>query len=709
MSALDSATFGRKGVRLIRQTEAAECGTAALAMVANFHGLDIDLSVLRRHYAPSLRGAPIKSIMSVADDLGLTPRAVRSPLDEVPNLNMPAILHWNMNHYVVLERCKPGRKGFRALIHDPAGRSRWIDRDELSDQFTGVALELRPSENFERAEVRERLRLSQLWRRMTGWKRALAQTVILTLVLQLFVLASPYYMQLAVDSAVPANDKGLLNILAIGFALFALINAAVSVLRSYVLLNIGSAVGFGMAVNIARKLFRLRIDWFEKRHTGDILSRFQSILPVQQMLTTGALAALIDGAMAAFILLLMFYYSIGLTLVVLTAFALYLAVRLVTFTLQRRQQEANIVTEAAAQSVLIESIRGIATLRLFGKETERHAYWQTHMVDALNARIRLARVGIWQSTANTAIFAIENILVIWIAIRFVIDGDFSVGMVFAFIAYKLQFQSSATSLIDQGISFRMLDLHLERLGDIALAADDRGFEPGSGIPHELTGRLELRGIAFRYSESDPVVLKDLELIVEPGEHVAITGPSGGGKSTLVKVLLGLLEPQNGEILVDGMPVRQFGYRNYRSQIGAVLQNDTLFGGSLASNIALFDDEPDMARIVEAAQAAAIHSDILQMPMQYETLVGEMGSSLSGGQQQRVLLARALYRKPRILVIDEGTSHLDAATEATVNAAIRKLNVTRIIVAHRKETIAAASRILHMAGGRLMEAPAPPLG
>jgi len=706
MNALDTRMFGRKRVRLVRQTELTECGVAAVAMVAHYHGLSIDLSLLRRHYSPSLRGASLRSVMGVADNLGLTPRAVRLPLEEIPNLHLPAILHWNLNHYVVVEQCRPTRGGsFKALVHDPAGRSAWIEKAQLSERFTGIALELRPSDSFEVGQVRERLQLSQLWRRMTGLKRALAQTLVLTAVLQAFVLASPYFMQISVDSAVPSQDRGLVDVLAIGFALFAILNVAAMTLRAFVLLSISSLVGLGMNVNLARKLLRLQLDWFEKRHTGDILSRAQSIVPIQQMITSGTLSVLLDGVMAAFTLLLMFFYSPVLSAIALAAFALYASVRVVTFTVQRAQQEADIVASASAQSLLIESIRGIATLRLFGKEADRHALWQTQTVEAINSDIRLAKTGIWQNAANTLIFSIENILVTWVAIRFVIAGDFSIGMVYAFFVYKLQFQNSATSLINQAVSFRMLDLHLERLSDIALASEDMGFQGPAEGEQVLRGGILLRGITFRYGPSDPLVLKGIDLEIHPGEHVAITGPSGCGKSTLVKILLGLVEPEGGQMLVDGEPVAKFGYRNYRRQIGAVLQKDTLFGGSLANNIALFDDEPDMERITASARAAAIHEDITQMPMQYETLVGEMGSSLSGGQIQRVLLARALYRQPRILVIDEGTSHLDAAREAEVNEAIRALKITRVVVAHRRETIAAASRVLHMSGGMLSEAPA----
>jgi ATP-binding cassette subfamily B protein RaxB len=698
---LDLGFLTRARVRLVRQTEIAECGLASLTMVANYHGLDIDLGTMRRRFAPSLRGAALRSLIGLADKIGLTPRAVKLPLEQLANLHVPCILHWDMNHYVVLERVK----GDRALIHNPDGRSRWMPMAEVSNHFTGVALELRPSDNFETGKQRERLKLSQLWRRMTGMKRALAQVLVLSLVLQAFVLASPYYMQIAIDNALPALDNDLLTVLALGFGLFTLINAGATLLRSFVLLVAGTSLGFGLASNIARRLFRLPIDWFEKRHTGDILSRFQSILPIQNMLTQGAVAAIVDGGMAILTLALMVWYSPLLAFVALLAFALYGLVRFVSFAFEREAQEAAIITGGKEQTTLIETLRGMTTLRLFGRETLRHALWQTRLTDAVNADVRVARIAIWQQTANILIFGIENIVTIWLAIGFVIDGaGFSVGMVFAYMAYKTQFIQKAAALIDQGIAFKMLGLHLERLSDIALSDEDKSFGASADIETTLKGRIELRDIFYRYAPSDPLVLEGVNLTVEPGEHVAITGPSGGGKSTLVKLLLGLVEPDGGEVLVDGLPLARFGYKSFHGQVAAVLQEDSLFAGTLADNIALFDEAVDMERVVASAVAASIHDDIAKMPMQYETLVGDMGSTLSGGQKQRVLLARALYRQPKILVMDEGTAHLDAAHEQVVNAAIGAMGITRIIIAHRKETIEIAQRILVMVAGKLHEIP-----
>ena len=694
---LDLGIVARSRIRLVRQSEVSECGLACITMIANYHGLDIDIGAMRRRFAVSQRGVPLRALMNIADQVELTPRAVKVALESLDNLKLPAILHWDFSHYVVIERIKSGK----ALIHNPDGRTIWMAISEISGHYTGIALELQPSDNFEERSDRERLRLRYLWRRLTGIKRAIFQTIILSLVLQAYVLALPYYMQIAIDNALPAQDVDLLTVLALGFGLFTIINVGASMLRSYVLLVAGTSLGYGVANNIARRLFRLPVDWFEKRQVGDILSRFQSIAPIQRFLTEGAVAAVIDGSLAILTLLLMFIYNANLALIAVLAITLYGIVRYITFALQKSAQEAVIVEHGKEQSMLIETLRGITTLRMFGRETMRHAMWQTRLTDAVNADVQLARVGIWQETANKFIFGIENILTIWIAVSAVINGDgFSIGMVFAYIAYKTQFLEKSRSLMDQSIAFRMLSLHLERLSDIALTAEDAGFKEKIEAPATLGGSIELQNVRYRYSATDPYVLDDVNLKVTRGEHIAITGPSGGGKTTLAKIILALIEPEEGEVLIDDKPIAKFGRRNYQSQVSAVLQEDTLFSGTLNENIALFDDVPDREKVIKAAETAAIHDDIEKMPMQYETRIGEMGSTLSGGQKQRVLLARALYREPRLLVMDEGTAHLDSQYEARVNAAINALGISRIIIAHRRETIEAADRIVVMFEGQL---------
>jgi ATP-binding cassette subfamily B protein RaxB len=687
-----------RSLKLVRQSEVTDCGLACIAMVADHHGLAIDLGTLRRRFGVSSRGAALKTLMSVADRLGLMTRAVRLPLEAIGELQLPAILHWDMNHFVVVERTA----GSRALIHNPATRSAWMNMSEISRHFTGIAVEVSPADDFTPADIRQKLRLRDLWSRMRGVKRAVIQTVVLTLVMQAFVVASPYYMQLAIDQALPAMDANLMTVLAFGFALFTLINVAASVLRSFVLLSAGMSLSYGVGANLARRLFRLPIAWFERRHVGDILLRFQSIHPIQRTLTQGTIAALLDGFLAIFTLGMMFLYSPLLAIIGLTAFGGYAAVRAITFPLQRSAEEETIVANGREQSVMIESVRGMTTLRLFNRESSRHARWLTTLADATNATANLARIGIWQQALHTLIFGLEVVISAWIAVTLVMAGGFTVGMVFAYLAYKTLFLTRSASLIDELVSYRMLALHLERLSDIALSQEDRSFIAPAVPRRELQGRLELSGVCFRYGPADPFVLDGVNLIVEPGEHVAITGKSGRGKTTLVKVILGILEPNAGDILIDGVSLAQFGIRNFQDQVAAVLQDDNLFAGSLSDNIALFDDSPDQDQVVEAAKLAAIHDDICNMPMGYNSRVGDMGSALSGGQKQRVLLARALYRRPKLLVMDEGTAHLDAATERRVNSAIANLGITRIVIAHREETISAADTVYSASEGKIIK-------
>lgn len=685
---LDVGLLARNRVRHVRQSEVAECGLACLTMVAGFHGLNVDMAVMRRRFAPSMRGVSIRSLMTIADRLALTPRALKVPLHEIGSLALPALLHWNLNHYVVIERAV----GSKALIHDPAGSSRWMRLEDISKSFTGVALELQPASAFEAGDVRQRLRLSGLWTRIRGLKRAVAQTVLLSLIIQIFALVAPYYLQLAVDSALPELNLGFLAVLALGFGLFAVLNGLTTLLRSSVLLSIGSSFGYGLSANVARRLFRLPVDWFSRRRVGDVLSRFQSVVPIRKMLAEDAPAVVVDGVLAALTLSLMFVYSSTLSLVAITALVVYATARAVLFGPQRRAQEEVIVASGREQSVLIESLQGIRALRLSGSEALRHAVWQSRMTDAVNGNIRYQRLTNWQTAIQTTLFALENVASVWLAVGMVIGGGFSLGMVFAFLAYKTQFLTAASSLITKGADFKMLGLHLDRLSDIALAPEAPGFHTERDTRPDLRGGVELRDVHYRYGGDDPFVLRGVDLTVPPGGSVAITGPSGGGKSTLVQILLGLAEPTRGEVLVDGLPLPLFGYGSYHAQIAAVLQDDTLFGGSLSENISMFDEQPDAARVRECARTASIADDIEAMPMAYETLVGEMGSALSGGQRQRVLLARALYRRPRILVMDEGTSHLDEAREREVNEAVAAMGITRIIVAHRKETIASADRV-----------------
>jgi ATP-binding cassette subfamily B protein RaxB len=363
--------------------------------------------------------------------------------------------------------------------------------------------------------------------------------------------------------------------------------------------------------------------------------------------------------------------------------------------------EESILNKAKEQSNFLENVRGIQTIKLFGNESQRQSIWLNRYAEVVNADIRLGKLNISFVALHKLLFSFENIIVIYIGSMIFMNGGISVGMLLAFIAYKLQFTERVSNLIEQLIEFRMMRLHLERIADIALSAAEANRD-GEYLtaPVPVKGRLTLENICFRFSESDPYIISNLNLDIEPGDCVAITGASGSGKTTLVKIMLGLLQPASGTVRIDGHDITKLGLKNYRKKVAAVMQNDTLLAGSIADNIAFFEPEPNYLKIEKCARLASIHEDIVKMPMGYNALVGDMGSNLSGGQIQRLILARALYQQPMILFMDEATSHLDLENELKIANQVQNLEVTRIIIAHRPETIKKANRVYHLMEGKL---------
>lgn len=681
---------------LTYQSEAAECGLACIAMVANHHGHQLDLTTLRNRYSVSLKGANMQQLMLLANQLNMTARALKLELSELKNLRTPCILHWEMNHFVVLK--KVHRNGITIL--DPALGERRLTSAEVDKAFTGVALELTPGAEFRKIDERVQLGLTAFWSKMKGVVPALVKLFALSLLLQVFALASPYYTQLVVDEVLVSQDKPLLTVLALGFGLIMLIQVVVSVLRSWISLHLGTMMSMQMVTNLFRHLLHLPLSYFEKRHMGDITSRFGSLSAVQSLLTNSLVEGILDGIMVIIVFAMMYLYSPKLSLVVVIVVALYALIRWAFYWPMRQLTEENIVAGAKEDSVFMESIRGIQSIKLFGQQTQRLNIWQNRHAEAINSGYRLAKWGISASTANQLLFGVEGILIVYLAAHAVMDGSMTVGMLFAFMAYKSQFTGRMSALIGLVVQVNMTKLHLDRLADIALT--DKEDEGSANDGRELSGQLSLSNISFRYASNDPLLFNGLNLEVKAGENVAIIGPSGAGKTSLMKIMLGLSPSESGKVEVDGVDIRHFGLRHYRSQIAAVMQDDQLMSGTLAENISFFDSQMDMQQVMACAQLAGIHQDIAAMQMGYNALVGDMGSSLSGGQKQRLLLARALYRKPKILFMDEATSHLDVKLERYVNQAIKQLNMTRIIIAHRPQTILNAERIMQLYNGQLRD-------
>lgn len=681
---------------MIYQSEAAECGLACLAMMAGHYGLKLDLPALRSRYPVSLKGANLQQLMQLADQLQLAPRALKLELDEIKQLRMPCILHWNMNHFVVLLRVR--RQG--ALICDPAQGQRLVPLKELDQSFTGIALELTPTAEFQPKDERQSLGLNSFWQQSAGLGPALAKLLLLSLILQLFLLAAPYYSQLVVDEVLVSHDTPLLLVLALGFGLLLLLQNLTFALRSWVVLHLSSSLNLQMATNLFRHLLHLPVSFFEKRHMGDIVSRFGSLDSIREQLSSSLVEAVVDGVMALSVLLMMYLYSPKLAMVVCGAVLLYALLRLALYKPLKYRTEASIVSKAKEQSHFMETVRGIQTLQLFGQQSNRLSQWQNCYADAVNQQYRLGRWQIGYSTAQQLLFGLENILVVYLAAWAVLQTQMTVGMLLAFLAYKNQFSSRTAALIDRLIELRMVSLHLQRLADISLTAKEQ--DGGDASFRAISGQLQLHNLSFRYAATEPLLFQNLQLQVAAGEHIAIVGPSGCGKTSLLKLMLGLAVADSGSVTADSIDIRHLGLKHYRAQVAAVMQDDQLLNGSLADNISVFDSRPDWDFLVHCAMLAGIHQDIVQMPMGYNALVGDMGSSLSGGQKQRVLLARALYRKPKILFLDEASSQLDSAIEQQINKAIGELQLTRIVIAHRPQTILNADRVYLLERGKLSD-------
>ncbi|HXN14895.1 MAG TPA: peptidase domain-containing ABC transporter, partial [Usitatibacter sp.] len=572
---------------VVLQSEAPECGIACLAMVASFHGHRTDLSAMRLRLSPSLKGITLKHIAQIAETMGLTPRGVQVPLESLGKLRLPAVLHWDMNHFVVLTAVS----GRRITVHDPARGKRVLTRDEASRHFTGVAMEFTPTANFQKKDEREKIHSWQLLSVASGLKGTIAQILLLSFALEVFAIAMPFFLQLTVDRVLVGRDRDLLTVLGIAFCTLVVIQVAVSAVRAWVGVYLSTNINLRLLTTLFNHMLRLPLAWFEKRNIGDIVSKFRSVDAIQRTLTSTFVETAVDGIMVVLTIIVMAYYSVTLTAIVVAAALLYGLARWTFYYPQRYATDEQLAHEARSGTHFIETLRGMMAIKLNLRESERRSAYQNLVVDQTNAGVRVQNVGIVQRAANALVFGLENVIVIWLAALLVMEGKFTVGMLYAFIGFKLIFLTRINNLIDKWNEFRMLDLHAERIADIALSEPEsaKPSMPGEAVVGPLT--IEAKGLGFAYGP-EGFVFRKVDLTVAPGETVAIVGPSGCGKTTLIKVLVGLLTPTEGEVRVNGRNLADWNLSQYRARIGAVMQDDQLFVGTIEDNISFFDPDHD---------------------------------------------------------------------------------------------------------------------
>lgn len=685
-----------KRLPVIRQSEATECGAACLAMIAGYYGHHIDLPSLRRRFTQSLKGVRLSYLIELAESLGLACRPLRLEINELSRLQTPCILHWDLDHFVVLKEVR----GRRAVIHDPAVGERRLRFEELSQHWTGVALELSRGPTFKRKAPPSPVSLRKLAGSVHGLGKGLAIIFSLALLLELIGLLWPQFLQMTIDQVLADGDHNLLVFLGLSFLVLVVMQAVVSAMRTWTVMWLGTHFNLSWAGNVFQHLLRLPQDYFLKRHLGDIVSRFGAVKVMQQTLTTQFVGVIIDGVMASLTFAVMLVYSPLITGIVALALAIYAVMRILYYRVYFESNLSQITTQAKQQSVFMEAVRGVQTIRLHNRGPAHTARYLNATADALNTSIAVQKLDLVFGSVDSLTSGIERVAVSWVGAYLALGGKFSAGMLMAYVAYAEQFTSRASSLIDYVVQLKLLRLQAERLADIVLT-EPEAHTDAQWVGPEPEASIRFDKVSFRYAAGEPWVLKDCSFEIKAGESVAVTGPSGCGKSTLARLLLGLLDPQEGKITIGGVDLVQLGKRSWRDMVGTVMQDDTLFAGTIADNISFHDEAATPARIEAAARLAQIHDDIVAMPMGYHTLVGDMGSTLSGGQRQRVFLARALYKQPRVLVLDEATSNIGAACERQIAEMLHGMpQATRISITHRQETLARAERVLLVRQGRV---------
>ena len=690
--------FGARKLPFVAANELNECGLACLASISEYFDGPFSLADIRRMAPDSSRGATLLELRDVAERMGLAARGLRVSLDALSALATPAILHWDMNHFVVLEQVT--RRGI--VIMDPAAGRVTVPWGDVDRSFTGVALETRISAHWrKRSDRAKKVSAIKFVGSFARWKTDIWMIVALSLLLEILVLVVPMQIRLSVDTALQSGDGRLIWALAAGFGLVVLLQASVSVVRAWAVAVFGTRVGYELKDRFVRSLHRKSPRFFLKHHSADILSRSHSVDMIQHIVTAQLLQALLDLVMSLAIVALLFATVPVLAIVVVLFGAVNLAA---TGGLRRAAMEVSrrsLRVAAAADSLFLENARAARAIRLFGKESVRTSVWRNKFVDLTNLTLADGRLMLFSEQAARLATGLGNVALIAIGTHLVLVKSITLGTMLMVFMLSIFLAERIDNCIRYVMDLRHVQTHAERIDDVM--SDEDGSDGSEAMPpfsvdsgHGVS--IQLRDVWFRYGETSPWLLKGANITISPGESVAIVGPSGSGKTTLMNLMLGLLEPSKGEVLINGRNLRTIRSPDYSRVIGTVMQDDMLFQGTVAENISFFDSPIDMQRVAEVAQRANISREIEAMPMRYYSLLAEAATDISGGQRQRLFIARALYHQPRVLFLDEATSHLDTESEALVNRAITAMNITRVLIAHRETTIATADRVLALDPG-----------
>ncbi|ACA18135.1 ABC transporter related [Methylobacterium sp. 4-46] len=691
-------------VRTVLQAETMECGLACLAMVANAHRHDIDLPYLRSLFPVSRRGMSFAEIVEVAGQIGLDAQGLGiAQVDELGKLACPAILHWDGNHFVVLEKVARGQ----FHIHDPAFGPRIYAREDVERHFAGVALEFSRRVDFRAIRAARASTFWAVFRSCRGVEHTVAMVAVMSFATTLFALATPIFLQAAVDTVIPQFDLDLLNAVAVGLILFSGFEAASRWLRDVVTLRTATLFEVHFTRNVVGHALRLPLGFFEARHPGDLITRLSSIDQIKTFLISGFVSSLADGIMSVLLIAMMYYYSPSMAAASLATLVMAVAIRFATYPRIARTTTETLEARSEEQMRLLDGLKQIAALKA-GNTTEFFALkWLDSFSRFANASYRSRRYAIDADFALHLVFMLGTVATLYMGVTDVMKSTLSVGVLYAFFSLRTSFFTTMNTLIMSLLQISVMRVHYERLDDILYEAPEQASERSS-IDRAIRRGVALEGVRIQYGRGEKPLIDgiDLTLDVAAAESVAILGPSGCGKSSLLRVLASLAEPAQGQVLVDGRPLAQFGLHEYRANIGCVFADDRLFAGTVAENLAMYS--PDITRLqMEAAlSVVGLRDEVEALPQGYATFVSDESNLLSTGQRRRLILARALCRRPRLLLLDEVTANLDPVSEAKLVQALVRVPAAKVFVTHSPHLLPFVGRVLKVEGGRLVEMEGP---
>ena len=680
----------------VRQLAATDCGAACLAMVLGYYGRESTLDEVRQVTGTGRDGISARLLLDAGRKLGLRGRAISIDLNKLSFLQPASILHWDFNHYVVFERLV----GRQVQIVDPAQGRQLVSMEGFSRHFTGVALLFEPSEDFQKLSA-PRVGAFRYVLPLLRQSDTLGRIIVLSAVLQLFGLGLPVLTGMVVDRVVPRGDYQLLAVLSVALGSIILFHMVSTLLRGHLLLELRTRIDANMTLGFLDHLVDLPFPFFQLRPSGDLMMRMSTMTQVREIISTATISTLLDGTMILLLAVLLLIASPLLGAVALGLGALQ--VLLFYFTREQRKSllSQNLELDGKNQTYQVAMLSGMQTLKSFGAEQRAVETYSHLFVDIQNVSLARGRLAVFMEAALGALRLGAPLVLLSLGAYQVLEGHLTLGEMLSINALAAVMLTPMSNLITAAGQVQLLTSYLERLNEVLDAPPEQPRDKLLPAPN-ITGAIELEKVSFQYAPTQPAVVKDVSLRIEPGQMVAIVGRSGAGKSTLASLLLGLYLPTSGRVLYGGEDLSHLDLRAVRSRMGVVLQDSSFFTSSLRDNITLSSPELGMDRIQEAAKLAHIHDDILAMPMKYDTVLVDRGLSLSGGQRQRLALARALVHRPAVLLLDEATSALDAITESQVQTALAGIRCTRIVIAHRLSTIRNADLVVVMDNGSVVE-------